>query len=342
MPKLDVVPSVAVVILNWNGRSMLEKFMPSIVRSAYPNLSLVVGDNASTDSSISFLKEHYPQVKLIVNEENYGFAGGYNRVLSQIEADYFVLLNSDVEVPENWIMPVIQLMESDPMIAAAQPKIKAQAYPLYFEYAGAAGGFIDLYGYPFCRGRIFDTVEKDSGQYDQDCDIFWASGAAFFIKSPKWKEVGGLDADLFAHMEEIDLCWRLKNLGYRIVCCTAAEVLHVGGGTLNAINPYKTYLNFRNNLIIMQKNLPKMEAYWRIFWRMWLDLAAMFHFLFQGKPKFFMAISKGHQHFIGQLFRTAKKRGLQQVAFKKMTGVYRGSMVWTYFIKKIRKFSGLN
>jgi len=334
-------PSVAVVILNWNGKELLEKFLPSVVGSVYENLQLIVGDNGSTDDSIAFLKREYPMVSIIANDKNYGFAEGYNQVLSKVDADYFVLLNSDVQVPTNWIAPVIELMESDPEIAAAQPKIKWQLQQQQFEYAGAAGGFMDLYAYPFCRGRIFDHLEMDNGQYNQQLDIFWASGAAFFIKSSKWKEVGGLDPDLFAHMEEIDLCWRLKNLGYRIVCCTDAEVYHLGGGTLNAINPYKTYLNFRNNLIIMQKNLPKMEAYFRVIIRMWLDLAAWFQFLFTGKPKFTLAISKAHYHFLKQLFKTSKKRTGKQISFKALSGVYQGSIVWAYFIKKVKRFSDL-
>src|SRR5690606_10294121 len=201
----------------------------------------IVGDNASSDNSISFVAEKYPSIRIIQNDQNYGFAEGYNKVLQQVEADYFILLNSDVEVPPTWIQPVIDLMETDPSIAAAQPKIKWQRDKSQFEYAGAAGGYMDLHGYPFCRGRLFDTVESDNGQYNEANEIFWASGAALFIKSKYWKEVGGLDTDLFAHMEEIDVCWRLKNLGYKIMYCPDAEVYHLGGGTLNANNPYKTY-----------------------------------------------------------------------------------------------------
>jgi GT2 family glycosyltransferase len=342
MDNIGLSPSVAVVILNWNGKTLLEKFLPSVVKSDYPNLQIIVGDNASTDDSVLFLEENYPEVKIIVNKENYGFAGGYNHVLDKVDADYYVLLNSDVEVPSNWISPVIGLMESDEKIAVAQPKIKWQLDKASFEYAGAAGGFIDHYGYPFCRGRIFDELETDHGQYNHDIDIFWASGAAFFIKSTKWKEVNGLDADLFAHMEEIDLCWRLKNIGYRVVCCADSEVFHVGGGTLNTGNPYKTYLNFRNNLIIMQKNLPKGEAYLKIFVRMWLDLAAWFQFLFKGEVKFLMAINKAHVHFFKQLNKTAAKRTDKQISLKEMPGVYQKSIVWSYFVKKIKTFKNLN
>jgi GT2 family glycosyltransferase len=334
-------PSVAVVILNWNGRNWLEQFLPSVVLSDYSNLQIIVGDNASTDDSVLFIKANYPQVNVLENDQNYGFAGGYNKVLERVEADYYVLLNSDVEVPTNWIKPVIDLMESDDLIAAAQPKIKWQKDKTQFEYAGAAGGFLDIHAFPFCRGRIFDEVEPDQGQYNKNIDIFWASGAAFFIKSKAWKAVGGLDADLFAHMEEIDLCWRLKNLGYHVVCCTDAEVYHVGGGTLNANNPYKTYLNFRNNLVIMQKNLPASDAYFRIFIRMWIDLTAWFRFLLKGQPKFTLAISKAHFHFLRDLNKTALKRAKNQLPLLQHSGVYKRSIVYSYFINKIKQFQSL-
>ena len=339
---IEIKPSVAVVILNWNGKLLLEQFLPSVAASQYDNLKIYIGDNASTDDSVAFVKEKYPTIEIIVNDQNYGFAGGYNAILSKIKADYFVLLNSDVEVHKGWISPVIDLMESDDQIAVAQPKIKWQLDHQQFEYAGAAGGMIDIYGYPFCRGRLFDTVEIDQGQYNQNQDIFWTSGAAFFIKSKYWHEVNGFDADLFAHMEEIDLCWRLKNLGYRIVACSDAEVYHVGGGTLNANNPHKTFLNFRNNLIILQKNLPKNEAYIKIFQRMWLDLLAWFQFLFKGKLRFTLAISKAHIQFLRQLSRTAKKRAAHQLPMKTLSGVYPKSIVWVYFIKGKKKFSQLD
>lgn len=335
-------PSVAVVILNWNGKSFLERFLPSVTQSKYSNLQIIVADNASTDDSISFLASSYPDVRVIVNDENYGFAEGYNRALTKVNADYFVLLNSDVEVPENWIRPVIDLMQSDEKIAAAQPKIKWQHNKQSFEYAGAAGGFIDSYGFTFCRGRIFDRLEEDHGQYDSNLPIFWASGAAFFIKSKSWKEVGGLDGDLFAHMEEIDLCWRLKNKGYEVVCCTAAEVYHVGGGTLDASSPFKSYLNFRNNLIIMQKNLPFGEAMYKVFIRLWLDLAAWFQFALKGQFAFAFSINKAHFHFFKRFFRTAEKRDKQQLPLHQHQGVLKGSIVWRYFGKKIGKFSDIS
>lgn len=334
-------PSVAVVILNWNGKVLLEQFLPGVVKTVYPNLQIIVGDNASTDDSVAYLQTHYPNIRLIRNVANYGFAEGYRKLLEQVEADYYVLLNSDVEVPANWIQPVIDLMQSDPLIAAAQPKIKWQKNKSQFEYAGAAGGYLDMHGYPFCRGRLFDTVETDNGQYNDAVEIFWASGAALFIKSKAWKEVGGLDPDFFAHMEEIDLCWRLKNLGYKVMYAPGAEVYHVGGGTLSANNPYKTYLNFRNNLIILQKNLPLNDAYPRIFIRLCIDFVAWIRFILQGNVDFATAINKAHWHFFQHLSANAKKRGTKQLSFHKHTGQYNSSIVYDYFIKKIRYFSQL-
>ncbi|SMC94255.1 glycosyltransferase family 2 protein [Pedobacter nyackensis] len=335
------IPSVAVVILNWNGKALLEQFLPSVLKSEYANLQIVVGDNASTDDSIAFIKANYPEIRLIQNDHNYGFAGGYNQLLSQIEADYYVLLNSDVEVPENWIQPVIAAMEADHAIAVAQPKIKWQKNKHMFEYAGAAGGYLDLHGFPFCRGRVFDTVEADMGQYNDQIEIFWASGAALFIKSKCWKEVGGLDTDFFAHMEEIDLCWRLKNRGYKVIYCPDAEIYHVGGGSLDANNPYKSYLNFRNNLILMQKNLPLNDAYFRIFIRMSLDFIAWIHFLLQGKTQFAWSINKAHYHFLMSLSKNGAKRNGNQIDFLKHKGQYPSSIVWAYFVKKIKYFTQL-
>ncbi|GAB1462673.1 glycosyltransferase family 2 protein [Pedobacter sp.] len=332
-------PSVAVVILNWNGQTFLERFLPSVVKTAYNNLQIIVADNASTDHSIAFLAQHYPAIKVIVNDKNYGFAEGYNKALTKIEADYFVLLNSDVEVPSNWIEPVIALMQSDVTIAAAQPKIKWQQNKSMFEYAGAAGGFIDNYGFTFCRGRIFDEVETDQQQYNSNMPVFWASGAALFIKSKAWKEVGGLDADLFAHMEEIDLCWRLKNKGYQVVCCADAEVYHLGGGTLNAGSPFKNYLNFRNNLIIMQKNLPFGEACIKIFIRLWFDLAAWFQFALKGNFAFAFSINKAHAHFFGAFFKTAKKRKGVLKPLNTHQGAFKGSIVFKYFLGAKKWFS---
>jgi GT2 family glycosyltransferase len=334
-------PSVAVVILNWNGKRLLEKFLPSVVNSKYPNLQIVVGDNHSSDDSVDFVKTNYPMITLLQNKRNYGFAEGYNRLLAQVTADYYVLLNSDVEVPEDWISPVIDLMASDEQIAAAQPKIKWQLDKTQYEYAGAAGGFLDKYAFPFCRGRIFDAVEKDSGQYNDAKEIFWASGAALFVKSKAWKVVGGLDGDLFAHMEEIDLCWRLKNLGYKVMFCPDAEVYHVGGGSLNATNPFKTFLNFRNNLVIMQKNLPKTEVFQMIFIRFFIDFAALIHFLLKGETKFAWAVSKAHIDFFKRFKETNRKRTAVQLPYYQHKGVLQSSIVYNYFVKKIKSFNHL-
>lgn len=335
-------PSVAVVILNWNGLSYLKSFLPQVLETDYSNLQIIVGDNASTDGSVLFLEESYPEIRVIQNQVNHGFAGGYNQVLNQVEADYYVLLNSDVQVPKNWIRPVIQVMEHDPMIAAAQPKIKSFHEPLKFEYAGAAGGFLDKFGFPFCRGRIFDVIEHDRGQYNDSVEIFWASGAALFVKSACWKQVGGLDPDFFAHMEEIDVCWRLKNMGYKVVYCPGAEVFHVGGGTLNSTNPFKTYLNFRNNLYLLQKNLPANEMYTMLFARIWIDFVAWLHFILKGEFKFAWAINKAHFNFFQNYRNTGRKRTLPQLPFKKLSGVYHSSIVWAFFITKIKVFGKLN
>ncbi|MBB6502856.1 glycosyltransferase family 2 protein [Pedobacter cryoconitis] len=334
-------PSVAVVILNWNGKQLLADFLPSVIKSRYSNLQLIVGDNASTDGSVDFVRANFPTVQIIENDRNYGFAEGYNRILHRVSADYYVLLNSDVEVPENWIEPVIKAMEADVNIAAAQPKIKWQKDKALFEYAGAAGGFLDINSFPFCRGRIFDVIEADLGQYNNAKEIFWASGAAFFIKRAQWEETGGLDPDLFAHMEEIDLCWRLKNRGYHIIYCPDAEVYHVGGGTLDSNNPYKVFLNFRNNLIIMQKNLPANEAVWRIFIRMSIDFVAWIQFLLKGKTKFAWAINKAHYQFLANIKRTTAKRDTPHLVYSKHTGVYHSSVVWSFFIKGTKYFSQL-
>lgn len=337
---MKITPKVAVVILNWNNRYFLEKFLPSIYNSNYSNVEFIIGDNASTDDSIVFVQEFYPKIRIIQNDKNYGFAGGYNEILKHVESDYFVLLNSDVEVTPSWIEPVISMMERD-NYAAAQPKIRSYHKKDSFEHAGAAGGFIDAYGYPFCQGRIMNNTELDTGQYNQEKEIFWATGAALFIRSSVWKEAGGFDADFFAHMEEIDLCWRLKKLGYRIGYCPESIVYHVGGGTLNASNPKKTYLNFRNNLVMLQKNLPFNEAVWIIFIRMWLDLLALLTFIGQRKFSDAWAISRSHQYFFLNFFKNAKKRKLY-ITEENKKGKYEKSIIWAFYVNKIQKFSNLS
>lgn len=334
-------PKVAIVILNWNGKYYLEQFLPSVYNSSYPNLTFVIGDNASTDDSIEFIKKTYPKITLIQNDKNYGFAGGYNRILAQVEADYYVILNSDVEVSTGWIEPIIQAMESDPSVAVAQPKILSSLNPNQFEYAGAAGGYIDKYGYPFCRGRIFENIEFDQGQYDRSKSIFWASGAALFIKSEIWKKSGGFDEDFFAHMEEIDLCWRIKRMGYSIKYYPSSEVFHVGGGALSKENPFKTYLNFRNNLFMIQKNLPGAKAYRILFIRLWLDLFALLRFYLKGQFKDAFAVHRAHWSFFKEFRNTNRKRKKQTTNFE-VSELYKKSIVWDHFFKGVNKFSELN
>lgn len=333
-------PKVAVVILNWNGEFFLEKFLPSVYNSTYPNIEFVVGDNGSTDNSVAFVRETYPSINIIRNDQNYGFAGGYNEILNRVEADYYVLLNSDVEVTPGWIEPVIQYLETEPNMVVAQPKIMAYHEKGTFEYAGAAGGFLDYFGYPFCRGRLFQEVEVDRQQYDNNQEVFWATGAAFFIRAEKWKEAGGFDSDFFAHMEEIDLCWRLKRMGYRIGYVADSTVYHVGGGTLKTSNPQKTYLNFRNNLLMIQKNTGVLACWWIIFLRLWLDLAAAINFLIDGRPRDAWAVSRAHQYVFLRIFTTAKKRK-RYPAKENRTGLYKKSIIWDYYINKVRKFSQL-
>jgi GT2 family glycosyltransferase len=337
---MSTTPKVAIVILNWNGVKHLQEFLPSVIKSEWPNLEIVMGDNASTDDSVAFVKGLYPSITIMENDANYGFTGGYNRVLEKVEADYYILLNSDVEVPANWIAPVIELMEFDPMIAAAAPKIKSYQLKDHFEHAGAAGGFIDSFGYPFCRGRIFYELEEDKGQYEQSGEVFWASGAALFIKKKYWDEAGGFDNRFFAHMEEIDLCWRLKNLGYKIMYCAQSEVYHVGGGTLNTENPFKTYLNFRNNLMLLKKNLPFWRSVYVIGSRYMMDLMALFRFLSEGKRKDAAAVSKAHRNFARNIFKPEKT--YISADKSRLKGMYKGSIIVDFFVKKKHLFTSLS
>ncbi|MBL4653389.1 MAG: glycosyltransferase family 2 protein [Flavobacteriales bacterium] len=327
---------VAVVILNYNGATYLKQFLPSVQHTK--NAEIWVADNASTDDSIAFLKETFPQVRVVEMAKNNGYAGGYNEALKQIEAEYFVLLNSDVEVTHNWIEPIIQLMDNDKSVAACQPKIKSYNDKTSFEYAGAAGGFIDKYGYPFCRGRIFDTLEKDEGQYDDAIEVFWATGACLFVRSKAYNEVGGLDADYFAHMEEIDLCWRLKNAGYKIMCEPKSVVYHVGGATLKKSNPYKTYLNFRNSLFTIVKNHPRNGMFYVILIRLLLDGVAGVKFLLNGEIKNTLAIIKAHFSFYGAFNSMMKKRKKHSRLPSK---IYQFSIVYQYYFRGIKKYSEL-
>ena len=296
---MHVYPKVAVVILNWNGRKHLEHFLPFLLKSTYPNLQLIVADNGSTDDSVDFLLHHYPTVQILRSPVNEGYARGYNTALKQVDSDIYVLLNSDVEVDAGWVEPVVELMEKDRSIAACQPKILTWADKKRFEYAGGAGGFIDRYGYPFCRGRIFDFCEIDQGQYDDNIPVFWASGAAFFVRSEIFHAMGGFDPFFFAHQEEIDLCWRMQLAGHRVFVCPKSVVYHVGGGTLPKGNTLKVYLNFRNNLIMLYKNYYPLERIWKIPYRILLDLVSAFKNVFLGQESYVRAVLKAHWGLIG-------------------------------------------
>lgn len=331
-------PSVAIVILNWNGQSFLEKFLPSVTGSSYGNKTVIVADNASTDGSVAYLQAQWPDVRIIQNTVNEGFAKGYNTALKQVQSDYYVLLNSDVEVTPGWIEPVIALMELDLTIAACQPKLRAWHERTQFEYAGASGGWIDRFGYPFSRGRVFDICETDNGQYEDAAPCFWASGAALFVRSAVYHQLGGLDEYFFAHQEEIDFCWRLHRAGYRVYVQPQSLVYHVGGGTLPQGNSRKTYLNFRNNLIMLAKNLPWSSLWWKLPFRIGLDAVAAWKELFGGNRGGFTAIAKAHWGVLIWLVAD-KKTGQPALPRKKIVdGVYKGSIVWQYFIKKKQSF----
>ena len=330
--------TTAVVILNWNGKKMLERFLPSVTLHSTGDTEVIIADNGSTDDSLAFVREHYPQLRIIELDKNYGFAGGYNRALEQVEADYYVLLNDDVEVTPNWIEPVIAQMEQHPQTAICQPKLLMYDQRDTFEYAGGAGGFIDKYGYPFCRGRMFTTLEQDRGQYDDPCPIFWASGAAMFVRSSVWKELGGLDDDFFAHMEEIDFCWRIKNLGYKIKVNPASVVYHIGGGTLPKNNPMKTFLNFRNSLYLLIKNLPDERLRPTLILRFFLDQVAAFSFLAQGHVRDFAAVYKAIFTFARTYKQFQVKRNtLPKLAFQ---DCYPESVVKLHYLKRKRIFNG--
>lgn len=337
--------NIAVVILNWNGRKMLERFLPSVIRRSSDLAEVIVADNASTDDSLPWLAEHFPQVATIVLDQNYGFAEGYNRALKQVDAQYYVLLNSDVEVTERWLEPLVQFMDAHPEVAACQPKLRAVADHGAFEYAGASGGFIDRLGYPFCRGRLFTTVERDHGQYDDPMEVHWATGACLLIRAEDYWRVNGLDGRFFAHNEEIDLCWRLRIAGRKIFCLPQSHVYHMGGGTLPKDNPRKTFLNFRNNLTMLYKNLPDNELRSVLRWRWLLDYVAAFQaLLLQGHWGDFKAVFKARHQF-----RRWKKDFLQDrrdiQEMRKGNGSSHDrcpfSILWQYYVKGRKRFSDL-
>jgi len=332
------VAKVAVIILNYNGVLFLKQFLPGVIKNSVGS-EIWVADNASTDDSMQYLREYHPDVNRIELEENTGYAGGYFEALERIKAEYYVLLNSDVEVSDNWVQPIIKLMDNDESIAACQPKIKSYSDKSLFEYAGASGGFIDRYGYPFCRGRIFDTLEEDKTQYDDAIEVFWATGACLFLRSKAYHEVGGLDIDFFAHMEEIDLCWRLKNRGYKIMCEPKSIVYHVGGGTLQKSNPKKTYLNFRNSLFTLAKNHPKKGLVSVLIFRLLLDGLAGIKFLISFEFANIWAILKAHFSFYRSYSITYKKR--QNQDFSSPLHVYQASIVFQYYLKGKKNFNDL-
>lgn len=332
-------PKCAIVILNWNGKKFLEKFLPSVVLSSYSNYEVIVADNFSTDDSMDFVEKNYPAVRIIRLTQNWGFAKGYNEALKQVEAKYFVVLNSDVEVTPGWLEPMIDLLENNTSIAACQPKIRSWHNKKMFEYAGAAGGWIDKYGYPFSKGRVFERCEEDRGQYDQAEPIFWASGAALFIRSSAFHEMKGFDEYFFAHQEEIDLCWRLQLGGYKIYSCPSATVYHVGGGTLERSNSKKTFLNFRNNHIMLSKNLPVIKKIWVMPVRFCLDMISACKGLLTGNSGYFIAIIKAHFAVIKWLFFYQKKSLFPISRKGQLDGYFQKNIIWQYFVKGKNSFS---
>lgn len=334
---------VAVVILNWNGKHFLEKFLPSVINYSNESIySVWVADNNSTDNSVQYIKNNFEQIKIIEFEKNYGFALGYNKALEQIEAEYFVILNSDVEVTQNWISPIIEFMDKNQDVAVVQPKILSYHNKKMFEYAGAAGGFIDILGYPFCKGRIISKLEEDNGQYNNIDNIFWATGACLFIRKDDFLE-NKFDADLFAHMEEIDLCWRLKNKGRKIMYFPNVQVYHVGGGSLPNNSPFKLYLNYRNNLLVLYKNLPKDKTISKIFVRMVFDGLSALVYLFRLELKNFLAVFKAHFHFYKLLPKYHKKRALQlNTNCFSHSEIYKKNIVFDFYFKKKSIFTVLN
>ena len=331
---------IAVVILNYNGQKFLETFLPNIIEQSSDVAEVIVADNCSTDNSVEFMKTHFPDIRLIINKKNGGFSTGYNLALRQIDAEYYVLLNSDIEVTPHWIEPIIELMDSDKNIAACQPKLLSYYEREKFEYAGAGGGFIDKYGYPFCRGRIFQSLEIDNGQYDDTREIFWATGACMFVRASIYHQFGGLDDSFFCHMEEIDFCWRMKNLGYKIMYCPQSFVYHIGGGTLPQSSPRKTYLNFRNNLSLLMKNLPEGMAFSIIFYRILLDWIAGLKFLFTAGFGDLYAVTRAHFSFYRHLPKLMKIR--RKNVHRHVSKIYQKNIVFKYFLNKKHLFNDLS
>ncbi len=336
--------TTAIVILNWNGEKYLQQFLPILTKyTPDTDVEIIVADNASTDSSLQVMKDYFPAIRTIVLDRNYGFAGGYNKALEQVDADYYVLLNSDVEVTDNWLSPMLNFMNENENVAACQPKIRSYFNRTSFEHAGASGGFIDQYGFPFCRGRVFGVVEEDKGQYDDYIDVFWATGACLMVRSKVFWKVGGLDSEFFAHMEEIDLCWRLKSRGYRVVCVPGSIVYHIGGGTLHVDSPHKIYLNFRNNLLLLYKNLPTDLLRRTMFWRRIFDYSAAFQFILTGKFQNAKSIFRARSDYKKMLPDFLEKRN-ENILYStnlNIAEIYLDSIVFSYFLKNKRTYNSL-
>ena len=329
--------AIAVVILNWNGRALLERFLPSLIAHS-EDATLYLADNASSDDSVEFVRTAYPEVKIICNDRNEGFAGGYNQALKSVEEPLYCLLNSDVEVTAGWLQPILECFKMSPETAIAQPKVKDLKRPTHFEYAGAAGGFLDRLGYPFCRGRIFQSLEQDIGQYNDEREIFWATGACLFVRREVFRELGGFDRDYFAHQEEVDFCWRAHNAGYGVKYIGHSEVLHLGGSTLSNMNPRKTFLNFRNSLYSLLKNLKLRVSLPLILIRLLMDGLAALVFFFEGKPRHSWAVLRAHLSFYRHFGLMYKKREKERYTKKYYLTT---SIVWSYYVSKIRVFNNL-
>jgi len=331
-----MMEKVAVVILNYNGASFLQTYLPTLIKHSFP-YPIIVADNASTDQSLILLNENFPNIRVIQLDKNHGFAGGYNEALMQIDSKYFMLVNSDIQVTENWIQPLIDFLDENSEYDAVQPKIRSMNQPEYFEYAGAAGGYLDSFGYPYCRGRIFNQIEKDNHQYDDISDVNWTSGACMLIRSETFRNLDGFDVTFFAHMEEIDLCWRIANTGKKMACIPTAVVYHVGGGTLSKTNPFKTYLNFRNGLTLLIKNLPTPQL-WKIPIRIFLDWVASFYMLLNGFDHF-KAVYRAHFYCLKNIKKTIDSRNRIALKISNFSNLY---ILTEYHIKGKKKFSELN
>ena len=335
--------SIAIVILNWNGAGMLRKFLPSVLEYSQ-EAEVIVADNASKDDSLKVMESEFPEVRTIVLDKNYGFADGYNQALRQVEAEYYLLLNSDVEVTEGWLRPMLSYMDAHPEVAACQPKLRCEWNRLMLEYAGACGGYIDRLGYPFCRGRVFNTIEEDLEQYDTVAPILWATGAALMIRSKHYWEAGGLDARFFAHQEEIDLCWRLRSRGHQIVCIPESVVYHVGGASLPKSNSRKTFLNFRNNMILLYKNLPDDQLAYVMRWRFWLDALACLYFFLTLQLGSCLAVWRGRWAFrkMKADFRSDRERNIQATVVPAGEILFPKSILWNYHVKGKKTYDLLN